>query len=367
MARLTPYSSRNQAETVEAMRASGHGLRAASGWLILVALGGCGDSPEVGANDGSGAQFVRLDEGAQPVATEKSPAEVESESAPAADRPQRSENPAAPAPPAAQQQAPTAPLPAAAEGDWTDEQRARAALDSGSFAAAARQYSVLLLDGVRREPPEPRERLRAWSAELDRAQRGHRWSRRGAWPSIELTVQPGDSLIAIRTRALAAHPGLLLSTGLIARANELPSETSIRPGDVLRVPTDRASALVDISAMWVLYLLGDEVAASWEVGVGKDTSPTRPGEYTIGLKQKEPMWSPVGREPVPFGDPENPLGTRWLAWFAAGKNTSLGFHGTNDLNAIGRRVSDGCVRMRNPDVELLFEILPRDARTAVQD
>lgn len=245
------------------------------------------------------------------------------------------------------------------------EQQAAEKLREGQFALAARIYGDLLLGGVRSEPAADRELLRNWAAQLARSQAGHRWSRRGAWPSIEVTVEPGDSLIAIRLRTLKSHPGLLLSTGLIARANELPNEEAIRPGDVLRIPTDRPRAVVDISAMWTLYLLGDEVAAAWEVGVGKDETPTRPGRYTIGLKQKDPMWAPLGRPPVPFGDPENPLGARWLAWHLDGVNSSLGFHGTNDESGIGRRVSDGCVRMRNRDVELLYEILPKDAAVEV--
>lgn len=348
------------------MRVSGNGATAASLWLIVGVAGGCSEAPDVHAGASSGAQFVRLDETTPgPATSERSTEPVTSQPlvppvpnpAPISPAPVRGDAPLELEPPLAAQ---------ANGGDSTREQQASAALESGAFAAAARQYSALLLEGVRREPPESRDRLRAWSAALERAQAGHRWSRRGAWPSLEITVQPGDSLIAIRTRALGASPGLLISTGLIAKANELPSETAIRPGDVLRIPTDRASAVVDISATWALYLLGDEVAASWEVGVGKDSSPTRPGEYTIGLKQKEPMWSPVGQEPVPYGDPRNPLGTRWLAWFEHGKNTSLGFHGTNEVSGIGQRVSDGCVRMRNADVELLFEILPRDAATIVR-
>ena len=69
---------------------------------------------------------------------------------------------------------------------------------------------------------------------------------------------------------------------------------------------------------------------------------------------------------MPFGDPTNPLGTRWLEWGVDGKGTSLGFHGTNDPDGVGGRVSEGCVRMRNEDVELLFDILPRDAEVVVQ-
>jgi hypothetical protein len=351
------------------------------GATVCVALAGCGSGTDARGAGEDGAQFLRIEDAAP-----ASGADASAPAAPTANAPVPGSSPAVdrapPPPPVNEGQANVAPSSAvnappatsasaaagsasAAAGGDERERSARIALDSGAFASAARQYSALLLDGVRREPPADRDALRRWTAALDQAQAGHRWHRRGAWPSLEMTVQPGDSLIAIRLRALAANPGLLLSTGLIARANQLPSETAIRPGDVLRIPTDRASVIVDISAMWTVFLLGDEAAAAWEVGVGRDATPTRPGEYTIGLKQKEPMWSPVGRAPVPFGDPENPLGTRWLAWFEQGKNSSLGFHGTNDASGIGRRVSDGCVRMRNSDVELLFEILPKDATARV--
>lgn len=243
---------------------------------------------------------------------------------------------------------------------------AREASAGESPARAASLWSELLLAEMQSPWPTDRAALEDWSGALMQAQRGHRWNPRGTWPSVEVTVRPGDSLIAIRKRVLAERPELLLCTGLIARANGLPDEDAIQPGDVLRIPTDRASALVDVSSRWAFYLLGDEVVAAWEVGVGKEQGSTRLGTYLVGEKQREPMWFQAGREPVPFGDPENPLGTRWLAWNENGKGTSLGFHGTNDPDGVGGRVSQGCVRMRNEDVEVLYEILPRDAEVVVR-
>ena len=78
------------------------------------------------------------------------------------------------------------------------------------------------------------------------------------------------------------------------------------------------------------------------------------------------MWFRPGKDPIPFGDPENPLGTRWMAWNEDDKGTSLGFHGTTDPEGVGGRVSKGCVRMRNADVELLYDVLPRGAVVAVR-
>ena len=109
------------------------------------------------------------------------------------------------------------------------------------------------------------------------------------------------------------------------------------------------------------------LVAAWIVGVGRPGNDTRPGTYRIGDKQVDPMWFRPGREPVPFGDPENPLGTRWLGWEEAdGRESSLGFHGTNDPEGIGQAVSDGCIRMYNRHVEELFDILPKEAEVVVQ-
>jgi lipoprotein-anchoring transpeptidase ErfK/SrfK len=243
---------------------------------------------------------------------------------------------------------------------------ARAAAEAGRPAQAGPLYSELLLAEIQSPWATDRDALAGWTAALMAAQASQRWNPRGEWPGFEVTVRPGDSLIAIRKRVLSERPELLLCTGLIARANGLSDEDAIRPGDVLRIPTERASALVDVSSRWAFYLLGDEVVAAWEVGVGKEEGSTRVGTYTVGDKQSEPMWFQPGRAPVPFGDPENPLGTRWLAWNENGKGTSLGFHGTSDPDGVGGRVSLGCVRMRNADVEMLFDILPRDATVVVR-
>jgi hypothetical protein len=245
------------------------------------------------------------------------------------------------------------------------EQRASELLQAGAYAEAAGVLSRLMLAHVD-AGRDDRAALARWAALLAEAQTHHRWNPKGAWPAIEVTVQSGDSLIAIRKRTLEGRPGLLLCTGEIVRANRLASSTAIRPGASLRLPTQTPSMRVDLSAMWAFYCFGDEIAAAFEVGVGREGSETRPGVYTIGTKQENPMWSPVGREPVAFDDPQNPLGTRWLAWNLEGRGTSLGFHGTNDPSSVGQRVSEGCIRMRNAEVEQLFEILPMGAEVRVQ-
>ena len=243
---------------------------------------------------------------------------------------------------------------------------AKTALSAGKNREAALGYGELLQGEVLAPWSADRDSLVAWSDALAHAQAGYRWSPDGGWASSEVKVEAGDSLISVRKRVLKDHPEWLLCTGQIARANGLRSET-IHPGQTLRVPTSRANVLVDLDAHWALYRLGNEVVAAWEIGVGKPGTETPPGEYVVGEKTKDPPWFRPGHPPVPFGDPENPLGTRWIAWQKAdGTNTGLGFHGTKDPASIGEDQSQGCVRMRQPAIEELFEILPKGAKITVQ-
>lgn len=239
------------------------------------------------------------------------------------------------------------------------------ALAARQYPEAARAYSSLLVGEISAPWPEDRRLLGEWSQALAVAQREHRWSPRGSWPSREVKVQSGDSLIALRQRHLAEHPDALLCTGLIERANRLKGY--IQPNQVLKIPVDQVRILVDLSARWALFFMGDEVAAAWPVGIGRPGEDTPPGEYTLRNKLENPPWMKEGQEPIPFGDPRNPLGTRWMGWSQGGGRTSYGFHGTWDPASIGQAASDGCIRFANGDVEELFQILPEGAPIRIQE
>ncbi|MFN0241559.1 MAG: L,D-transpeptidase family protein [Planctomycetota bacterium] len=257
------------------------------------------------------------------------------------------------------------PLVLAASMAWLASE-GREALDAGHARDAARVFSQLLLEEIQAPWKADRDTMASWTDDLRSAQAKYQWNRGGEWPAFEIKVEKGDSLISIRKRALAERPELLICTGQIERMNELRGAV-LQPGQVLRIPTERASMIVDLDAHWTFYMLGDLVAAAWEVGVGKPGSETRAGEYRVGEKREEPMWFPAGRAPVPYGDPENPLGTRWIALtHLDGATTGLGFHGTNDPSSVGKDLSQGCVRMRNEDVELLFEVLPKGAAVSIR-
>jgi hypothetical protein len=244
---------------------------------------------------------------------------------------------------------------------------ARAALALGDYARTVRGFSNALLGELEAPWPAETALLAEWSEALRKAQAQYQWSPRAAWPALEISVQNGDSLIAIRKRALAQSAGLTTCTGLIAKANGLKNEGAIHPGMKLRIPTDLPHVLVDLDARWMLFFLGENVVCSYPVGIGRQGSETPVGTYKVGEKTSEPTWFPPGAAPVPFNDPRNPLGTRWMAWQSeAGVNTSLGFHGTREPSSIGQQGSEGCIRLLNSDVEELFDLLPRGTEVRVQ-
>ncbi|MFT5051394.1 MAG: hypothetical protein ACI8QZ_002805, partial [Chlamydiales bacterium] len=240
--------------------------------------------------------------------------------------------------------------------------------DSAYVGGRFREASEALSDLLQLELDAPwkadRERLAGWGELLNNCQGRHRLSPLGDWASIDYEVQSGDNLIGIRHKVLKQRPGTLLCTGLIEDVNDLGEY--LQPGRVLRIPTTVPNVLVDLDARTLLYRHGDEVVASWVVGIGRAGHETPEGTYIVGGKQREPSWMPLGAPARPFGHPENPLGTRWISWDRDGMPTSYGFHGTSDPSGVGGSVSKGCIRMHNADVEVLYGLLPSGATITVQ-
>jgi lipoprotein-anchoring transpeptidase ErfK/SrfK len=92
------------------------------------------------------------------------------------------------------------------------------------------------------------------------------------------------------------------------------------------------------------------------VATGQSAYPTPTGDFEVVNMQRNPWWYPPpspwaeDSQPVPPG-PGNPLGTRWMGLSAP----YVGIHGTPDAASIGYSASHGCIRMRIPDAEWLFQ------------
>lgn len=104
---------------------------------------------------------------------------------------------------------------------------------------------------------------------------------------------------------------------------------------------------------------------TFPVGIGRQDWQTPLGKTSISEKKKNPTWTPpasIKAEHAANGDPlpdvvpagpDNPLGTRALRLAIP----SYLIHGTNKPYGVGMRVSHGCVRMRQEDIEALFDLV----------
>jgi len=112
---------------------------------------------------------------------------------------------------------------------------------------------------------------------------------------------------------------------------------------VVSIP-DRKLALVDRDAQG-----RDRIVKVYDIAVGKPSTPSPRGQFAVVNRIPNPTW--YGPQKVVAPGAANPLGTRWMGLSAAG----YGIHGTNVPRSIGKAASHGCIRMRNQDVEDLFD------------
>ncbi|NJK59128.1 MAG: L,D-transpeptidase [Oscillatoriales cyanobacterium SM2_1_8] len=106
----------------------------------------------------------------------------------------------------------------------------------------------------------------------------------------------------------------------------------------------------------VVVYRGEAVQARYPVAVGKRGWETPLGRFAVQRLQKNPIWqNPWTNQIVPAGA-KNPLGSRWIGFWSDGRN-DIGFHGTPDRASVGQAASHGCVRMLEPDIQALFEVV----------
>jgi lipoprotein-anchoring transpeptidase ErfK/SrfK len=107
--------------------------------------------------------------------------------------------------------------------------------------------------------------------------------------------------------------------------------------------------IVSIQDRRLAVVENDQVVEVFSVAVGAASTPSPVGTFTIVNRVTHPTYYRPGKV-VPPG-PRNPLGTRWIGLSQKG----YGIHGTDAPTSIGYGKSHGCIRLRNADVERLFE------------
>jgi lipoprotein-anchoring transpeptidase ErfK/SrfK len=158
--------------------------------------------------------------------------------------------------------------------------------------------------------------------------------------------------LAVRRNALSAELNTTLAAG--SHAPVLIPFKHTKPA--VSADSLRSVIVIERSSNRLVVWDGKRRWSTFGVATGQAIYPTPLGRFSIVTKQENPWWYPPaspwaqGLTPVPPG-PGNPLGTRWMGLSAPG----VGIHGTPDAASIGYSASHGCIRMRIPDAERLFD------------
>lgn len=163
------------------------------------------------------------------------------------------------------------------------------------------------------------------------------------------TVKSGDRLITIAR----AHK---TTWSFIKRINKLKTD-QIRVGQKLRIPKGTMELAVFKTDFLLVATLDGAYVKSWDVGTGREDR-TPESSFKISERLEKPTWySPDGKV-YPFGEKENILGTHWLGFEKSESFAGFGIHGTAFPETIGTESSAGCIRMRNEDVEEVYDLIP---------
>jgi lipoprotein-anchoring transpeptidase ErfK/SrfK len=116
----------------------------------------------------------------------------------------------------------------------------------------------------------------------------------------------------------------------------------------------RSQLVVDLGDRKVYFYSNGDREAGYDIAVGKAGWETPAGKFSIKTMQINPVWKhPFTGEVFQTGE-GNPLGSRWIGFWTDGTH-QIGFHGTNQTDLIGQAVSHGCIRMRDADIQKLYE------------
>ncbi len=111
-------------------------------------------------------------------------------------------------------------------------------------------------------------------------------------------------------------------------------------------------AFVDLEARTLTVRTGDQVTFEVPVAIGTEANPTPAGAAFVTELLETPQ--PSGAYgPYAFG---LSMHSDTITEFGDGGDGQVGIHGTNKPKLIGERVSAGCVRVENDDIERLVDL-----------
>jgi LysM repeat protein len=174
------------------------------------------------------------------------------------------------------------------------------------------------------------------------------------------TVRKGDTLESI-AREFHVTPELLM------KINNLPSQTNPlgMPLKVIRGPLE---ALINSKTCELMILNQGHFVCRFRIGVGLNYAGQK-GNFTVQAKLVNPVYDMgYGLDKIDGGNPENPLGCRWIKISEMANN--IGIHGTNRPDLVGyndrKMVPAGVFFMKNEDIIEVCDMLVTGSKVIVK-
>jgi lipoprotein-anchoring transpeptidase ErfK/SrfK len=161
-------------------------------------------------------------------------------------------------------------------------------------------------------------------------------------------------MTALKLSNLATLAGIavLLAVGALAQGAATPATQQLAVnGQVLTATAVKRVIVVSLEDRKLALVEGGQVKKVYTVAVGKPSTPSPVGTFTIERRVVNPTYHHNGKTVLP--GPGNPVGTRWMGLSKHG----YGIHGTNEPNSIGKAASHGCIRMAKTDLEEFYELV----------
>lgn len=161
-------------------------------------------------------------------------------------------------------------------------------------------------------------------------------------------LEKGDSIYKIARK-------FKMPQDLIMRCNGISDPNRLSINMRIKIPKVDFSIVVNKSDNTLTLLNNGKFFKKYTVRTGQYDHLTPVGKFKILNKKINPTWAdPKTHKVYQSGDPENELGTRWMAFIG----DHLGIHGTINPDSIGQYTSNGCIGMLKDDVEELFDLVP---------
>jgi hypothetical protein len=123
----------------------------------------------------------------------------------------------------------------------------------------------------------------------------------------------------------------------------IPGQPSVAPNGQISITVKIPERILELHNDGKLY-------KRYRIAVGRSETPTPVGDWAI-------VWKSYRKGDI-FGTRYFGLSVPWGGY---------GIHGTNQPWSIGRSISQGCIRMRNKDIEELYEWVPVGTPVRIED